>query len=143
MQRFQYKMKHRNKNLLLKYMRAYRQMNSNIFQKRTNYSDFINKKTEEITSKTLIVEIDAAKNIQWVQFTDFRGGEIFKYTRFENNCSAFKSIFDKINEIKNEKSILIVLLSSQSSRVIIGSLWLFKDIKVILVDCQHIKRVWE
>lgn len=30
----------------------------------------------------------------------------------ENNCFAFKSIFDKINEIKNEKSILIVLLLS-------------------------------
>lgn len=33
------------------------------------------KKIEAVTPKTLIVGVDIAKNIQWAQFTDFRGRE--------------------------------------------------------------------
>lgn len=54
------------------------------------------KKIEAVTPKTLIMGVDIAKNIQWAQFTDFRGREGSKHISFENNLSGFKSILEKI-----------------------------------------------
>ena len=55
-------------------------------------------KIQAITSDTLIVGIDIVKNIQWVQFINFRGIEVSKHICFENNYSGFNSIMEKIEK---------------------------------------------
>ena len=49
-------------------------------------------KIQAITSDTLIVGVDIAKNIQWAQFINFRGIEISKHICFKNNYSGFNTI---------------------------------------------------
>ena len=49
-------------------------------------------KIQAITSDTLIVGVDIAKNIQWAQFINFRDIEVSKYICFENNYSGFRRI---------------------------------------------------
>lgn len=55
-------------------------------------------KIQAITSDTLIVGVDIAKNIQWTQFINFRGIEVSKHICFENNYSNFSSIMEKIEK---------------------------------------------
>ena len=55
-------------------------------------------KIQAITSDTLIVGVDIAKNIQWAQFINFRGIEVSKHICFENNYSGFNSIMEKIEK---------------------------------------------
>ena len=55
-------------------------------------------KIQAITSDTLIVGVDIAKNIQWTQFINFRGIEVSKHICFENNYSNFSSIMEKIGK---------------------------------------------
>ena len=55
-------------------------------------------KIQAITSDTLIVGVDIAKNIQWAQFINFRGIEVSKHICFENNYSNFSSIMEKIEK---------------------------------------------
>ena len=59
-----------------------------------------NDKIQLITHKTLIIGVDIAKRVQWAQFTDYRGLEVSKHLKFNNDLTGFKSIIQKIEEIK-------------------------------------------
>ena len=67
-----------------------------------------NKKIEVITSKTLIVGVDIGKKVQWSQFTDFRGLELSKPLQFNNDFTGFKSIIQKIEEVKKKNKIQVI-----------------------------------
>jgi len=104
------------------------------------------KKIEAVTPKTLIVGVDIAKNIQWAQFTDFRGREVSKHISFENNLSGFKSILEKITEIKSENFFDYVIVGLEPT----GHYWKTfatfledNNIKVVLVNPYHTKRAKE
>ena len=64
-----------------------------------------NDKIQLITPKTLIVGVDIAKRVQWAQFTDYRGLEVSKYLKFNNDLTSFKKIIQKIKEIKRNKDL--------------------------------------
>ncbi len=51
-----------------------------------------NDKIQLITHKTLIIGVDIAKRVQWAQFTDYRGLEVSKHLKFNNDLTGFKSI---------------------------------------------------
>jgi len=70
-------------------------------------------KIQAITSDTLIVGVDIAKNIQWAQFINFRGIEVSKHICFENNYSGFNSIMEKIEEIKSKNNFLSVIVGME------------------------------
>lgn len=104
------------------------------------------KKIEAITPKTLIVGVDIAKNIHWSQFTDFRGIEVSKHLRFENNYSGFKSILEKIDEIKKQKNLNHAIVGMEPTGHYWKPLAAFleaNNINVVLVNPYHTKRAKE
>lgn len=102
-----------------------------------------NSKIECITSKTLIVGVDIAKRVQWAKFTDFRGLEVSKHLKFENNLAGFKSIIQKIEEIKVNNKFNTVIVGMEPT----GHYWKplasfleASNIKVVLVNPAHTKK---
>jgi len=103
-------------------------------------------KIQAITSDTLIVGVDIAKNIQWAQFINFRGIEVFKHICFENNYSGFNSIMEKIEEIKSKNNFLSVIVGMEPT----GHYWKTfatflhnNGIKVVQVNPYHTKKAKE
>ena len=99
-------------------------------------------KIQAITSDTLIVGVDIAKNIQWAQFINFRGIEVSKHIYFENNYSGFNSIMEKIEEIKSKNNFLSVIVGMEPT----GHYWKTfatflhnNGIKVVQVNPYHTK----
>lgn len=105
-----------------------------------------NNKIEVITPKSLIVGIDIAKKVQWAQFTDYRGIGISKHLKFNNNLAGFKSILQKIYEIKKNNNFDNVVVGMEPT----GHYWkplgafLEKEgFKMVLVNPYHTKRAKE
>ena len=75
----------------------------------------LNQRLMEITSTTMIVGIDIAKQVQWARFTNCRGIEIGKAIWFENDRAGFESIVARIELLRNNKA-----LRSPFDKVMIG-----------------------
>ena len=65
----------------------------------------LNQRLMEIASTTLIVGIDIAKQLQWARFTDYRGVELGKAIRFENDRAGFESIVARIEMLRNNMAL--------------------------------------
>lgn len=102
-----------------------------------------NDKIQLITYKTLIVGIDIAKRVQWAQFTDYRGLEVSKHLKFNNDLTGFKSIIQKIEEIKRNKDFRAVIVGMEPTGHYWKPLGAFLEnsgIKVVLVNPAHTKK---
>lgn len=102
-----------------------------------------NDKIQLITHKTLIVGIDIAKKVQWAQFTDYRGIEVSKHLKFNNDLTGFKSIIQKIEEIKENKDFVNVIVGMEPTGHYWKPLGAFLEnsgIKVVLVNPAHTKK---
>ena len=102
-----------------------------------------NDKIQLITHKTLIVGIDIAKRVQWAQFTDYRGLEVSKHLKFNNDLTGFKSIIQKIEEIKKNKDFSAVIVGMEPTGHYWKPLGAFLEnsgIKVVLVNPAHAKK---
>ena len=102
-----------------------------------------NDKIQLITHKTLIVGIDIAKKVQWAQFTDYRGLEVSKHLKFNNDLTGFKSIIQKIEEIKKNKDFSAVIVGMEPTGHYWKPLGAFLEnsgIKVVLVNPAHTKK---
>lgn len=111
-----------------------------------NYKNNQNNKIEVITPKTLIVGIDIAKKVQWAQFTDYRGIDISKHLKFNNDLSGFKSILQKIYEIKKNKILDNVIIGMEPTGHYWKPLGAFLEnegFKIVLVNPYHTKRAKE
>jgi hypothetical protein len=76
-----------------------------------------NQKLEVITASTLIVGVDIAKEIQWARFVDYRGMELGKAVKFQNNKNGFENILASIETICKNKRLddVIVVWSQQGT----------------------------
>ena len=102
-----------------------------------------NDKIQLITHKTLIVGIDIAKRVQWAQFTDYRGLEVSKHLKFNNDLTGFKSIIQNIEEIKENKDFDNVIVGMEPTGHYWKPLGAFLEnfgIKVVLVNPAHTKK---
>ena len=102
-----------------------------------------NDKIQLITNKTLIVGVDIAKRVQWAQFTDYRGIELSKHLKFNNDLTGFKSIIQKIEEIKRNKDFVNVIVGMEPTGHYWKPLGAFLEnsgIKVVLVNPAHTKK---
>lgn len=102
-----------------------------------------NDKIQLITPKTLIVGVDIAKRVQWAQFTDYRGLEVSKHLKFNNDLTGFKSIIQKIEEIKKNKDFSAVIVGMEPTGHYWKPLGAFLEnsgIKVVLVNPAHTKK---
>ena len=62
-------------------------------------------KLEAITTSTLIVGVDIAKKLQWARFTDYRGLELGKALKFNNDKNGFELILTTIQTICKLKKL--------------------------------------
>ena len=66
---------------------------------KVKYEDRQKQKVIAITTDTLVVGADIAKNYQWARFVDFRGIEHDRALKFKNSKGGFETILARIREI--------------------------------------------
>lgn len=66
---------------------------------KVKYEDRLKQKLLAITTDTLVVGVDIAKNYQWARFVDFRGIERDRALKFKNSKGGFETILARIREI--------------------------------------------
>ena len=66
---------------------------------KVKYEDRQKQKVIAITTDTLVVGVDIAKNYQWARFVDFRGIEHDRALKFKNSRGGFETILARIREI--------------------------------------------
>ena len=105
-----------------------------------------NQKLEAITPSTLIVGVDIAKAVQWARFVDYRGLEIGKALRFQNDKIGFGNILASIIAICNQRKLNDVIVGLEPT----GHYWkplanylMIQGITVVMVNPYHTKRAKE
>ena len=108
-----------------------------------NHND---QKLEAITPSTLIVGVDIAKEIQWARFVDYRGLELEKALKFQNDKNGFDSILASIKTICKNKRLYDVIVGMEPT----GHYWkplanylILNGITVVMVNPYHTKRAKE
>ena len=86
---------------------------------KVKYEDRQKQKVIAITTDTLVVGVDIAKNYQWARFVDFRGIEHDRALKFKNSKGGFETILARIRRYARKK-ILQRPLSGWSRQDIIG-----------------------
>ena len=102
-----------------------------------------NTKIMQITEKTLIIGVDIASEVHYARAFDFRGIEIAKTLRFNNDVAGFNEFVTWAEEIKNKSNKSKVLVGMEPT----GHYWFniapyLKDqsMKIVLVNPFHVKR---
>lgn len=103
-------------------------------------------KLEAITPSTLIVGVDIAKAVQWARFVDYRGLEIGKALRFQNDQIGFGNILASIITNCNQRKLNNVIVGMEPT----GHYWktlanylMLQGIAVVMVNPYHTKRAKE
>jgi transposase len=103
-------------------------------------------KLEAITLSTLIVGVDIAKEIQWARFVDYRGLELGKVLKFQNNKNGFENILTSIEAISKNKGLDNIIVGMEPT----GHYWkplanylIMQGIKVVMINPYHTKRAKE
>ena len=105
-----------------------------------------NRKLEAITPSTLIVGVDIAKAVQWARFVDYRGLEVGKALRFQNDKIGFGNILASIIANCNLIGMNNVIVGLEPT----GHYWktlanylMLHGITVVMVNPYHAKRAKE
>jgi transposase len=103
-------------------------------------------KIEAITPSTLVVGVDIAKEVQWARFIDYRGLELWKALKFNNDKGGFNSILTSIEAICKSKRLDKVIVGMEPT----GHYWkplgnhlILNGIMVVMVNPYHTKRAKE
>jgi transposase len=103
-------------------------------------------KLEAITPSTLVVGVDIAKETQWARFVDYRGLELGKTLKFQNNKNGFENILASIESISKNKRLDKVIVGMEPT----GHYWkplanylILNDITVVMVNPYHTKKAKE
>lgn len=106
-----------------------------------NYNQ--NHKLSQITSKTLIIGIDIAKDKHVARAQDDRGYEFGKRLIFENRIHGFEQLVDWISKLQKENDKTHVILGAEPT----GHYWLSlahylkaRDFDFVLVNPMHVKK---
>lgn len=104
------------------------------------------KKIEAITPNTLIVGVDIAKSVQWAKFVDYRGIELGKALKFNNNKNGFDDILARIEAICKLEKFDTVIVGMEPT----GHYWkpfanylIKQGIEVVMINPYHTKRAKE
>lgn len=104
------------------------------------------KKIESITPSTLVVGIDIAKHIQWARFVNYRGMELLKAIKFNNNKLGFENILSVIKTICNNMNFDNIIIGVEPT----GHYWktlanylISNGMTVVMVNPYHTKRAKE
>lgn len=105
---------------------------------KVKYEDRLKQKMIAITTDTLVVGVDIAKDYQWARFVDFRGIERNCALKFKNNRSGFEAILARIREISKKENFTKVVVGMEPTGHYwkASANWLEKQegIRVVLVN---------
>jgi len=105
-----------------------------------------NSKLEAITTSTLIVGVDIAKKLQWSTFTDYRGLELGKALKFNNDKNGFELILTSIQTICKLKKLDKVIVGMEPTGHYfkpLANYLILNKITVVMVNPYHTKRAKE
>lgn len=80
---------------------------------KVKYEDRLKQKVIAITTDTLVVGVDIAKNYQWARFVDFRGLEHSRALKFKNRKGGFETILARIRQICKEENFTKVVVGME------------------------------
>ena len=114
---------------------------------KVKYEDRQKQKVIAITTDTLVVGVDIAKNYQWARFVDFRGIEHDRALRFKNSKGGFETILAKIREICKKENFTKAVVGMEPTGHYWKAFanWLGKQdgIKAVLVNPYATKQAKE
>lgn len=103
-------------------------------------------KLEAITPCTMIVGVDIAKELQWARFIDYRGLELRKPIKFQNDKNGFENILSSIKTICKDRKLNNIIVGLEPT----GHYWkplanylIMHGITVVMVNPYHTKRAKE
>lgn len=114
---------------------------------KVKYEDRLKQKVIAITTDTLVVGVDIAKNYQWARFVDFRGIEHDRALKFKNSKGGFETILARIQEICKKENFAKAVVGMEPTGHYWKAFanWLEKQdgIKVVLVNPYATKQAKE
>ncbi len=114
---------------------------------KVKYEDRLKQKVIAITTDTLVVGVDIAKNYQWVRFVDFRGIEHNRALKFKNSRGGFETILARIREICKEEDFAKVVVGMEPTghywKAFANFLGKQDGIRVVLVNPYATKQAKE
>ncbi len=114
---------------------------------KVKYEDRQKQKVTAITTDTLVVGVDIAKNYQWARFVDFRGIEHDRALKFKNSRGGFETILARIREICKKENFAKAVVGMEPTGHYWKAFanWLEKQdgIKVVLVNPYATKQAKE
>lgn len=114
---------------------------------KVKYEDRLKQKMIAITTDTLVVGVDIAKNDQWARFVDFRGIEHDSALKFKNSKGGFKTILARIRKICKEENFAKVVVGMEPTGHYWKAFanWLEKQdgVKAVLVNPYATKQAKE
>ena len=114
---------------------------------KVKYEDRLKQKLLAVTTDTLVVGVDIAKNYQWARFVDFRGIEHDRALKFKNSKGGFETILARIREICKKENFAQVVVGMEPTGHYWKAFanWLEKQegIKTVLVNPYATKQAKE
>ena len=114
---------------------------------KVKYEDRLKQKIIAITTDTLVVGVDIAKNYQWARFVDFRGMEHDSALKFKNSKGGFEIILARIRDICKKENFSKVIVGMEPTGHYWKAFanWLEKQegIQVVLVNPYATKQAKE
>jgi len=102
-----------------------------------------NEKILQLTEQTLIIGVDVASETHYARAFDYRGIEIGKIIRFDNNAEGFTKLSIWVKEIQAKHGKNTVMVGMEPT----GHYWFniaqylkAENIKIVLVNPFHVKR---
>jgi len=75
----------------------------------------LNERITRITATTIIVGIDAAKEIHWARMTDYRGIDLTKPVKVHNSMDGFENLLAKIEKLRTKHGCDQVVIGMEPS----------------------------
>lgn len=114
---------------------------------KVKYEERLKQKIIAITTDTLVVGVDIAKNYQWARFVDFRGMEHDQAVKFKNSKGGFETILARIREICKKENFAEAVVGMEPTGHYWKAFanWLEKQegIRVVLVNPYATKQAKE
>lgn len=114
---------------------------------KVKYEERLKQKIIAITTDTLVVGVDIAKNYQWARFVDFRGMEHDQAVKFKNSKGGFETILARIREICKKENFAKAVVGMEPTGHYWKAFanWLEKQegIRVVLVNPYATKQAKE
>lgn len=102
-----------------------------------------NKKLNQLSEKSIVIGVDIASELHYARAFDWRGVELGKVFKFENNAEGFKGFYAWIEQLKRKVQKECVLVGAEPT----GHYWFGlaaylkeQNIKLVLVNPFHVKR---